>query len=234
MKVSDMYRKLSFGKLSNLGMSSNGSGIIIESKKPQIIEFANDALFRLYSKFNLSQKDVLIEMVSHITNYHLIKKFAESSYDPREVQYPYIKDLPNEPFEEDVIKILSIWNSLGCRLPLNDPDTPFSAFTPAPNILQVPRPLDYVSISVMYQAKHKLLIVGDPDQEIVLPEVLDNAFLTYIAYSVYSSIGSDGSTAKAQEHLALFDSLCTEAVEFDLLSTSVSTTNSQFDAKGWK
>ena len=233
MKINDVYRKLSFGKLSNLGMSGDGSGDIIESKKPQIVEFANDALFRLYSRFNLSQKDILIEMVSHITNYHLIKKYAEASYNPCEVAYPYIKDLPNEPFEEDVIKVVSVCDSLGNRLPLNDPYAQFSVFTPAPNILQIARPLDYVSVSVMYQAKHKLLLMSEPEQEIVLPDVLENAFLTYIAYCVYSSIGSDGSTAKAQEHLALFESLCTEAVNFDLLGTSVSTTDTQFDERGW-
>lgn len=155
MNLENLYQTLSYGQLSNLAISGDGSGTIIESGQPKIVIAANEALKRLYSKFNLLEKDVLIEQASHITNYHLDKRFAESSYDPDKVNFPYIKDLFNETFEDDVIRITGVFNSHNnYPLPLNDDEAEWSLFTPRYNILQVPKPQDKVSLSVMYQAKH--------------------------------------------------------------------------------
>ncbi|AZO48057.1 hypothetical protein [Mesorhizobium sp. M4B.F.Ca.ET.058.02.1.1] len=104
MKIVDLFRQLSFGELSNLAISESGSGQIILEKRPQLVQYTNDALLAIYSRFLLSEKDLLIELVNQITNYHLIPKYAETSGS--DVDWPYIKDLPDEPFTGDLIKIL--------------------------------------------------------------------------------------------------------------------------------
>ena len=73
MNIEDLFTSLSYGELNNLSMSADGSGSIEESKQPQILLYANEGLLRLYGRFLLKENDVLIEMVEHITNYHLKK-----------------------------------------------------------------------------------------------------------------------------------------------------------------
>jgi len=233
MNVAELFRVLSVGEFSNLSIGLEGAGGIEESRKPKIIVAANEALLRLHSRFVLIEKDVMIEMEDHITNYHLLRKFTESNYDPEQVRYPYIKDLGREPFEEDVIKILAVYNSFGELMPLNDDGKGNSLFTPQPMVLQVPRPCGGAALSVLYQARHPKLTDDDEDQEIILPETLHGALTAFIAYKVFSQMGTQDSMVKAQEHQQMYEAVCKEVEGMDLVSSSISTTTTRFEQRGW-
>lgn len=233
MTLLDLFRHLSYGELSNLALANDGNGTIREAEQPKIALYANEALLRLYSKFILREKDVLIEMVEHITNYHLLVRFSQQGYDPEGEAFPYILDMNKEPFEEDVIKILAVFDSFGDQLPLNDNERCNSVFTPQANVLQVPRPCAGQSLGVLYQARHQVLSADDLEGEIFLPDILQGALTAYIAYKVFSHMNTQESTAKAQEHYANYESICVDAKENDLVSTSISTTNARFNKYGW-
>lgn len=233
MQVSDLYRSLSFGELSNLAMSNEGNGTIREQDKPRIILYANEALLRLYSRFVLRERDLLVRMYRHITNYHLIPRFAVHGGATMNVEpIRYIVDLPNEPFEDEVLMILAVFNSDGSKLPLNDEHQLLSVFTPQQNVLQVPVPEHGKMLSVSYQCAHQKL-TSEVDGYIFVPEALKGAFTAYIAYKVFSHMNTQESTAKAQEHMAVYDSICTELETKNTLSTSVSTSFNLFEARGF-
>lgn len=236
MKVSKLFHDLSVGPLSNISLALEGSGEIAEEKQAKIIKYANDALLRLHTRFILKEKDMLIELVDHITFYHLLPRFAQSNAQETGEEFPYIKDLPKEPFKGDVIKILNVYDSFGKLIPLNDLDRPGSYFTPQGDMLQVPRPITGLGISIAYQAKPEPLDKENPyllDVEIVIPTVLEEALLSYISYKVFSEINTQEANVKSQEHLTIFTELCKEAVDFDLVNTSISTTNTRFRRNGW-
>lgn len=234
LPINELFESLSYGELSNLHLGNNGGGGIEESKQPTIIHYANEALIKIHSRFCLLEKSLNLETVGHITNYHLIKRFAESSKAEKREKYHYIKDLLCEPFEEDVIRILTVHTQHGQRLPLNDVGNVRSVFTPQPTVLQVPSPIDGMSLAVGYQAKHPRLLVGeDYDQVIEIPEVLHVALTAYIAYNVYTTINTADATGKAQEHLNKYESTCQEVEEKDLVSTSSSQTNTRFEQNGF-
>lgn len=237
MDLNQLFRELSFGELSNLSLANEGNGSIRDQDQPRLIQFTNEALLRLYSRFTLKENDVLVELVEHITNYHLLKKFAETSAAWTDESFLYIKDLFREPFEEDVIRILSVTDSFGCRLPLNDPDNLNSAFTPQGNVLQVPNPTQGLALAVLYQAKHAPLVLSDPldlAQEIIVPDVLHSALRAYIAYQVYNGSNTQEAKTIGQEHLARYEAICGEAIDRDLVSTSQSSTNTRFHRNGWQ
>jgi hypothetical protein len=233
MNVSELLTKLSYGELSNTALAVDGQGTIQEEQQPKVINYANEALIRLYSRFCLREKDVLVEMVSHITNYHLNSRFAETKYDPEVEPYPYIKDLPREPFADDVIKVLTVYDSFGSRLALNDAECPTSVFTPQANVLQVPFPVEGACLSVHYQAMHPILSEKEPKGEIQLPFVLDGALTAYIAYKVYSHMNTQEASAKAQEHLAIYEQIANSVTESDTATTSIAETNTRFHKRGW-
>ena len=233
--LNDLFRELALGELSNLSIVENDT--IKPEKRPHIVTRANDALLDLYARFVLKERDMLVEMREGMTNYHLLKRYAWSQFSeenpPDRFNMPYIMDMINEPFEEDVIKILSVYNSFGDKLPLNDTDNAMSVFNPQSNVLQVPYPIPGQSLSLEYQAKHTPLDHCRCDEEIMIPDVLWRALKAYVAGKTCSHMNTQEMTAKGQEHLIIYETICQEVVEKDLVNTSTSTTNTRFHKRGW-
>lgn len=235
--LSDLYIDLSQQELSNTAIGGDGAGVIREQDRGKIVGYANEALLRLHSRFILKQGEVLVKMFEHITQYHLTKKYAQSQQEPEAEGFFYIQDLTGEPFEEDVIKILEVWGSGGFQYPLNDPEDRWSLYTPKFNLLQVPYPVVGNALSVVYQAKHHELKVDAGDDElgsiVDIPDVLYGALTAFIAYKAFSHMNTQESTAKSQEHLATYEAICAEAIDRDLVNTSISSTNTSFEKRGF-
>jgi hypothetical protein len=231
--VTDLFRILSYGEFSNLAIGSEGSGTVTAAAQPRIVQHANEGLLRLYSKYILSEKDVIVELVEGITHYHLDSRFSETVYNPAEVEYPYIKDMGRETFANDVIRVLAVYDSLGNRLPLNDNELSNSVFTPQARVLQVPYFIEEVSLSILYQAQPPILSHLVPAGEVELPDTLVGALTAFIAYKVYSGMNTAEATGKALEHKARYEEICAEAISEDLVATSISTTNNRFAKRGW-
>lgn len=243
MVISDLFAMLSYGELSNLAMSNDGNGTIIASSQPKIVQYANEALLRLYSRFVLKENDLIIEMQEWITFYHLTPPYAVTYTPPAgTASQPvrYIMDIPSQPFLGDVIKVMAVFDSEGENLPLNDDAQMFSVFTPQVNVLQVPQPVYRHSssvsgvryITVLYQARHAKLL-GDLQEEICIPDIILGAFTSYIAYKVFSHMNTTDSTAKAQEYLGMYESICADVTDRDLVNSSISTSNESFHERGW-
>ncbi|QDH83940.1 hypothetical protein Axy22_070 [Achromobacter phage vB_AxyP_19-32_Axy22] len=232
--LEELFCRLANGTLQNLSLAEGGE--IDEDQKTKVVIAINEALTRLHSRFILKENTVIVEMQEGRTTYPLLKKYAVSSYDPASGICPYIMDLAGEPFNDDVIKILSVYDSNGCKRALNDPDDCRSLFSPRPNYLQNPSPRNNEAISVLYQANHVRLSCAEDandDGIIDIPEVLDSALDSYVAFRLYSGINTAESKASAQEMLGHYDSVCNEVVSQDLLSTSYSYTGSRFQKRGW-
>lgn len=231
MKLKDALRNLSYGVLSNLSIANEGDGSIRDSGLGKVTLAINETLLRIYSRFTLIEKDVFIALQEGVTNYRLLPENAVTNgTNPR----PYILDLPENPFIGDVIKILTAYDSLGNQLPLNDSEAPFSLFTPQATVLQVANPIETMAISVLYQAKHPIMYADQPDQPIMLPSVLEGAFYSHVAYQILDAMGTLESTTRAQAHLANYDSICLEMLASDSVQTSISTSNTRFEKRGWK
>ena len=231
MKVQELLTRLSHSELSNLSIGQEGAGSIKPTEIPKIITHANDGLLRLYSRFILSTNQLILETREHITNYHLIKRFAESTGSDEEC--PYIKDLPEEPFLGDVIRILEVWSQHGHQFVLNDTDDPRSLFTPAPEVLQVPRPKEAVMLSIVYQARHEELKTNENGQEIDLPFVLEGALQAFIGYKIFSNMNGQDNLVKAQELLNTYDSICVDVETRDLVNTTFATSHRKLEERGF-
>jgi len=241
MKVSELFRRLSYGQLKNLAISADGSGSIVADSHPAIIQYTNEALLRLHSRFNLKFNDVVIQQVGHISTYYLRKKYsatynASLPVDER-VPYPYIRDQGGEVFMEDVIKILEVHDDVGCAQPLNDPELQDSLFTPQPDMLQIPFPVNGQPLGIMYQARHEVLKdegEGLLDQEVEIPFFLEGALQNYVGHLVFSHMGSQEQMAKSQEYLALYEGICQEVESKDLVSQTVSTSHNKLERRGFR
>lgn len=236
MRVSELFRRLSFGELSNLAMSSEGSGEILEKDFPKLILYTNDGLLSLFTRFILSEKNLILEEVVNVTNYHLKKQFSESSGSNEENHY--IKDLITEPFQEDVIKIVEVYDSFGQKRSLNDKDDPWSLFTPQPDTLQVPHPIQGKALGIMYQARHVLLKDRGNNNEILsqdidLPFYLESALQLFVASKVYTHMNGQENIAKSQEYEAAYNTKCGEVLAKDLVNNSFHTSFTKLEHRGF-
>jgi len=233
MQVSELFTRLSYGVFSNLSIGMDGNGSIQEDKKPKIIGYLNEALMKLHSRFVLKQSELVLIQDISLRLYRLTADNAVSNPNPTPGQVLFIQDTELEPFQDDLIKVMSVYDACGDLLALNDQEHPCSLFTPQPNVLQIPNPLPAAPLSIIYQARHKPIAVDDPTAQIDIPATLEVALISYIAYLTYSHMNGQEHAVKAAEHMAMFEANCVEAVGRDLVNGSLSQTNTRFEMRGW-
>ena len=232
MKLIDLLNELAISELSNLAVAANG--VIRDDAIPQIISAANEGLLRLYSKFILSERSVVLQTYKHITNYHLLSRFAKSKAGTSNEPYLYILDLSDEPFADDVIRISEVYLNHSVKLPMNDVLETAGVYTPQYNIVQYPNPKDNEFLTVIYQAKPKVIKEEDIDFDLLdVPWFLLDALKSYIAYKVFSNMNTNDATAKASEHFARFEKTCTESYVNGQVVTIEPTACTKFKSGGW-
>jgi hypothetical protein len=252
MLLSALFRRLSFGELSNLAISNSGSGTIVEAKYPQLIQYVNTALIDIFTRFVLSEKEVIIEQVEGLTMYHLLAK--HSATVGTEVN-KYIIDSEEDTFRDDIaIRIREVWGVANptnpaeddeveedpIKFPLNDAEHDYSLFTPSPLSLQVPEPVAGEPLSIIYQAYHPPLVDEEDeevtellDQVIDIPHYLDNALTKRVASEVFSHMNGQENILKGQEYLAAYEKACFEIEERDLANQSAHTSHDKLEQRGF-
>nr|DAH87418.1 MAG TPA: head to tail adaptor [Caudoviricetes sp.] len=233
IKLTELYKSLALTVLNNTSVITDDKKDIEPDKKEYILEFINEGLTRLHGRFPLKTRNVFVEMREGRTEYPLLARYSFTGFDPTLAQYPYIMDSVSNPFKEDVIKILVVYDSKGHRRGLNDNHNPHGLFTPRPDTLQCIRPRHCEVLTVTYQAKHPTITVDGENQEIDLPDTLLPALKYWVAYSYYTGLNTAESTSKAAEYLQMYESICGEVKDYDLGSSSESSTNTLFEIRGW-
>lgn len=233
IKLTELYKSLALSVLNNTSVITDDKKDIEPDKKEYILEFINEGLTRLHSRFPLKTNNVFVEMREGRTEYPLLARYSFMGFDPALAQYPFIMDSASNPFKEDVIKILMVYDSEGQRRGLNDNHNPHGLFTPRPDTLQCIRPRHCEVLTVTYQAKHPTVTVDGENQEIDLPDSLLPALKYWVAYSYYTGLNTAESTSKAAEYLQMYESICGEVKDYDLGSSSESSTNTLFERRGW-
>jgi hypothetical protein len=201
--------------------------------KPKVLMYINEGLMRLYSTLNLKEKDFLIEMVEHITFYHLLTRFSESGHIDGSDDVPYIKDLEREPFKEDIIKILKVYSEGGYELPFNNLDYSDSVFSPEKTILQIPRPSAGKVVCVVYQASHPKFTLDNLELKLELPEVLHEALYSYVAFKCFSYIGSSDSLSRSVLAYNRYEYLINQVKSLGIVTSNLSASKVKFITRGF-
>lgn len=235
MNLQNFCKKLANGRLSNtfLMEESEGTNTIKVVHRRKVIDAINEGLLRLYTRFVLNEKDVVIALRDHITTYRLNSLYSETLYPQPGVEVPYILDIPGEVFINDVLKILTVYDFEGNELPLNDVNNPNSVFSPRFDTVQIPEPKTGLLINVVYQAKHIELSVDSPLEEIILPDTLYGALEAYVAHLLFSDVNTDDAKIKSDKQLIKYEQICSEVLQTDIVSSTVVNTNFKFNARGW-
>jgi len=231
MNLTTLFKNLALSELKNHAVSDKLTRTIKEADQESIVILANDALTDLFTKFNLAEKEILV--VTHLpyTHYYLRKEFAISNNLDAPVKY--LDDNGRDPFEGDVIKILSVYNEYGQELYLNDQEQPLSVFTPQFDCLQITQTHEDKIFSVLYQALHEPLTLDNLDEPFEIPFFLEQAVQSFIAAKVLGGMNGAEHSQKAAEHMSNYEMICSRAEQKDMATTSRGNSNMKLDQRGF-
>lgn len=231
MTLEELYTSLSLGVLSNLSVSGEGSGMIPYQHQAKVGNAVNQALTALHGRFVLSTQEVQLRAYDQISLYQLRKRYADQ--DPTTVTQKYITDSVEYPFQDDVLRVLEVYDEEGTKLLLNDPSPSCKVFTPNPTTVQLVEPVTGNTYFILYQARHPKLVPDGLEQEITLPDILLPALEAYVAHLILSPMNGQEHAAKSAEHFAKYEMVCGEVEDRDLVSTSQTQETDKLDARGF-
>jgi hypothetical protein len=231
MNLGELFKKLSHSHLSNLSIGDDGAGTVPTGKRAQVVTHINEVLLRVFTRFVLYEKSVLIETYSSRVNYPLETRFAQSSGSDE--THKYIMDF-EEPFTGDVLKILAVYNNFGATFVLNDIEDFWSLFTPQPNVLQVPHPQNGQALAIQYQARHPI-IPSDAEDEfpLLVPAYLEGAVTAAVGGAIIGSMNGQDNLLKQQTLTAEYEAICLDIESKDLVNQTASTSDTKFAKRGF-
>lgn len=204
MNVSEFFEKLSFGELSGLHIGGEGVGYIRPEFHNRLVSHMNSVLSVMSARFSNNTHYVTLEMQEGVKTYSLEPQYAVSNVDPLNLAPRYIVDSVDEPFPDNVVKILAVHpaedpeKSPTRALRLNE--TPVFAGIRMLNNKQfrIPDPVAGELLSVEYRASiPKIRIPVELTQEIVIIPSLLEALEFGVAAKVYRTMGGESNIGAA-------------------------------------
>lgn len=236
MKLYEVFEMLQYGELANVSISGNIDeevGIRTEDY-PLLISHINLALTDLHTKFNLKEKEVVIQQYVGLPYYELDSKYAVTNTESSE-EIKYIVDSVYSPFIDDVLRINAAFDEKGRELPINDENDCNSIFLNSYKRVQVPYPNPENAIWLTYRANHGKLSMSSPDLtvDINIPAYCVEALLSYVASRVHSQRTSQESQGLSVNLMAKYQMICEQIEEKNVLHNSPSNTNFKLGERGW-
>lgn len=208
MTLEELFRKLSYGELSNHAWSVEGSGAIRKDRQNQIVHFANEALKKLHARYALRKSDKILTMT------------GEEVVDP---------------LEPDVITVLSVLTAYGQSLEFGTNPILDTVYVFNRELHVSAMPVN-AEIQVEFQLRHPVLapIVEPSDltQEIILVEELHEALTAWIAHKVYGNMNTPEALSASANHRNRYEQVCVEAQQSGVLPDEMLPQN-KFEQRGW-
>lgn len=232
--ASTVLSRLALGELSNLKMAEGG--VIATADRPKVLYQINEALTELFTKFPLSQKEVIINTDVERTHYYLRYEFAASNLDS-EQPVLYIDDSQCEGFDGRIVKILAVYDGFGRQLFMNKVQEPLSVFTPQHDCLQITANHQSEQMFVIFQAPHPIVeYTEDPavDTVINIPPSLEKPLLLLAASKIYSAMNGQPNLTKSSLLMQNYVNSLTDVELRDSAAFSENTSNSKLDRAGFR
>jgi hypothetical protein len=224
MKLSQVFEQLTVGELSQVKLGGAEEGEIQESKYRAVASHVQLGLTTLYTRFNLKQGRLTLQIMPDMDTYALNSKYAVNG-KATTAPLRWIIDTPAVPFKDDLLKIITVRADDGTRLPLNDYLDGDSVFTPTMDSLRLPSHLaSGTFLKVEYQANHPSILPKAPylDPRVVnieLPMSHLQALLYFVASRVHNPIGMGQEFNAGNNWAQRFESECQrleqEGIEID-------------------
>lgn len=254
MNLTELLQKLSWGPLAELSIAGEGSGFVPPENVPRLVIPINDVLRKLYARFALQKRTVILETVDGVYAYQLAPQFAQlsGSTEPNK----YLKDTTANPFLNDVLQVTDILGNEAAlptdpkyvnqprldennyvSLPLNDREDRLSWHALSYDTLSMDYPKTGDRYFVQYRAKHASIPLqpAEPGEiQIRIPEQLETALLSGVAACIYGGMSMEAALGKAKMHAGIYEEECLRLELADMFNQFVEATNTKPAKGGWR
>jgi hypothetical protein len=253
MTLAEILEALQTGELAFLKVGDLAKANEVD----KVVAHLNLGLIDLHTRFLLRRKEVDVWVLPEVRDYEL---HASRGKIWGTEGVTYLADSPEEPFQNDLLKINKIYNKGSlekldeydrilvnrgredCRdyrtypeLPLNDDNRPDSFHELAFNVVRIPPNYDSPTFTVEYRAVGDKITykVGDDPCRIQVP--ISRAFLQAILYWVGYRVTSSLNTDQAQEQINYFKLYEQTLARLSSMGHQITPdgTNLRLDCNGW-
>ena len=247
MNLQEVFEQLSVGEFSQMSIGSQEAGEINETNWNRVIPHINLGLTAIYTRFNLKEGRLLLDLLPDRSTYPLHSDYAVSNLRSQMLER-YILDTEDAPFEDDLLKVEKVITEPGARLALNDGANPWSVLTPNMKTVVIPKAileknpdlpddLKTDKLEIIYRANHRKIIIPlgyfNPErEELEIPESHLAALLYFVASRVHNPIGMVNEFHAGNSYAAKYEMEC-QRLENAGLAIDVGESNTRFESGGW-
>lgn len=224
MKLTELFTSLALGELANSSYVELNQLELNKNQLHRVINAINQGLTLIHTHLPLRHNQIVIQIHDNIGTYYLDSRYAQSNTNST-AAIKFIMDTALNPFKDDILNILGVFNLEGQQYPLNDQYAIGSLFTPDYNSLMIPLamwknhkvPYNIVDkLVIVYQADHPKISLNEPlssQMEIHLSPIYQSMLQAYVAHLLHMHIGSEQSINQSNQYFAKFNSLIQTAKE---------------------
>lgn len=237
MFLQELFDKLAYGEFANIAIGNSESGTITEAAYPKVVSHINSGLLELYKRFVLKKKEFQIVQQTGVSVYYLRPEYVGISGSTSALAY--IIENYDDPFDNDLIRVLEVYDELGDVVPLNNPrfkDT--GVFTTAFDTLKMTPADPLATLSIICQAAYpKIIITEDFDPEsydLYFPGFIESALLAFVAARMFKGkpAKTDSGVPAYNIYDGQFEKACQKITELGLSEDS-ETDCDHFTDNGW-
>jgi len=238
--LKELFDDLAYGEFTNISLGKSDLGVLREEKYPNIVSALNLALIEIYKQFDLRRKEIVLYQQSSITNYYLRSTYAVETASAI-TSDAYILEDAEEPFEDDILKLISAEDSLEEKVYIDDINWPYDIFSMAPDIIKFSQEEGEAlrNVTLSYRASYPKITVDDDFDPstayLYIPDYIRPALLLYIAHRIFmgkTSKLAEGAGNISVTFLRQFNNACMQ-LRLDNLVPSVQDEQSRFTNNGW-
>ena len=224
MKLTELFTSLALGELANSSYVELNQLELNKNQLHRVINAINQGLTLIHTHLPLRHNQIVIQIHDNIGTYYLDSRYAQSNTNST-AAIKFIMDTAFNPFKDDILNILGVFNLEGQQYPLNDQYAIGSLFTPDYNSLMIPLamwknhkvPYNIVDkLVIVYQADHPKIPLNEPlssQMEIHLSPIYQSMLQAYVDHLLHMHIGSEQSINQSNQYFAKFNSLKQTAKE---------------------
>lgn len=216
--VEELFKKLSYGELSNLAVAVDASGTIKKERQKQVLHFANEGLTVLHERFPLRELEKMVTMTGAPIEQSMIEEVTP----------------PASPVDY-FIQLISVMTAMGESLTFSNKPVPETLYVQGSTVFIPARPAGS-ELQLIYQARHPVLddsvLPGNLTQSITLKAELHEALTSWIGYKMYRDIRTAEGQASAADHLTRHKTILADLIGQGILPGEM-LTGEKFEARGW-
>lgn len=227
MLLSEFKEYLAYGELSQLFI---GDKLLTAGQFPRVISAINLGITELYKRFPIKIMEISVEIAATRNTYTISNLTGKSSMGGGDPLDYYVLDSVAVPFPNNIVKILTVSNSEGTELAVDDDGNQTSVFTRGHNVIWLPAPATDVYEFVYHAVPTTMPPCTEENSILDIPPQFIEPLVLYVAYRTFAAINMN--SAEAVNYYAKFEAACA-LLHRDGLWHKDMRSNLRLDDNGW-